>query len=92
MSWMMKVPPVKGALEINESNEIDLGDLHIEARMLDYIITYLEMASSNQEPRISKPLLHFNSIYEITLPIYARFADSLSEDDLCGVLFTAHRL
>ena len=37
-------------------------------------------------------MLHFNSIYEITLPWYANFANGLNEEDLCGTLYVAHRL
>ena len=83
---------VSDSIENVSDMEVDLSYLNIEARIFDNVVKYLEFVSKNQPPKISKPLLHFNSIYEITLPWYANFANSLSEEDLCGTLYTAHRL
>ena len=91
---MVNCKVIQDVLDLGEGsdNEVNLNYLNIEPKIFENIVKYLKFASENQEPKISKPLLHFNSIYEITLPWYATFANGLSDDELCGTLYVAHRL
>ena len=67
---------MRDTLDLQEGNfEVDLSELRIEPRLFENVVKYLEFVAKNQEPKIAKPLLHFNSIYEITLPWYANFAN-----------------
>ena len=50
--------------------------------MMEAIIEFSEIVINNKPPMISKPIFH-QSIYEVTSPVYASFANKYDDEKLC---------
>ena len=71
--------------------EIALEYQFITDEILGEVIQYCEFASRNHPPKIQKPIRH-SSIYDITSPWYATFAQKYENDRLCEFILAANYL
>ena len=59
--------------------------------MMEAIIEFSSIVINNKPPQISKPIFQ-KSIYEVTSPPYAAFADKFEDDRLCQLILAADKL
>eukprot|EP00347_Sterkiella_histriomuscorum_P004586 403359901 len=76
--------------QVSESLDISLFSV-VTKSMMASVIEFSILVTQHRAPEISKPIFH-QSIYEITSPIFAKFADKYQDDELCQLILVADKL
>ncbi|CDW76873.1 UNKNOWN [Stylonychia lemnae] len=81
---------LEGSESVNE--ELDISPFQLVTKeMMEYVVEFSKLAILYKSPNISRPIFH-QSIYEVTWPVYAEFADKFDDEKLSHLILVADRL
>ena len=70
---------------------LDMTALNITEVIMKEVLEFTDLLAKYKTPMISKPIKH-GSIYEVTSPVFAAYADKFDDERLCEMIMAADRL